>query len=109
MKGFQTFLPLYAKARRWKDRIKLIHFPLFPCYVFLHTAAGSDFSGRKLNIISTPGVHKFVSNAGQPVVIPSDEVESIRRAAESGATIEPHSILKSPRRCRQKLLRRQPA
>ena len=100
MKGFQTFLPLYAKARRWKDRMKLLHAPLFPCYVFMQSAAGPHFGGRKLEIISTPGVHAFVSNSGHAAIIPSDQVESIRRATESGSGIEPHPILKCGQRVR---------
>jgi len=28
-KGFEVFLPLYESTRRWKDRRKVIAFPLF--------------------------------------------------------------------------------
>jgi transcription antitermination factor NusG len=88
-KGFEIFLPLYAAARNWKDRVKLLDLPLFPCYVFLR----GDL-GRRLDIISTPGIYAFVSNAGQPAAIPTAEIDGIRHAVGSGARVEPHPFLK---------------
>jgi transcription antitermination factor NusG len=87
-KGFETLLPLYTSTRRWRDRTKIISVPLFPCYVFVKT----DIS-RRLDLLNTPGIHSVVSSAGTPVSIPSDEIEAIRRAVESGADVEPHPIL----------------
>lgn len=88
-KGFETLLPLYPSSRRWKDRTKLLFLPLFPCYVFLN--GGLE---RRLDIMTTPGVHALVSSAGQPAAIPQAEVEAIRRAVESGTRLEPHPLLK---------------
>jgi transcription antitermination factor NusG len=88
-KGFETLLPLYAVARRWKDRTKLLFLPLFPCYVFLN--GGLE---RRLDIMTTPGIHALVSSAGQPDAIPPAEIDAIRRAVESGARVEPHPLLK---------------
>jgi transcription antitermination factor NusG len=94
-KGFETFLPLYESVRRWKDRSKFLSLPLFPCYVFLK--GGIE---RRLDIMTTPGVHALVSNAGQPAAIPSAEIEAIRRLVESGAQVEPHPFLKCGDRVR---------
>ena len=88
-KGFETLLPLYPAARRWADRTKLLFLPLFPCYVFIN--AGLE---RRLAIMMTPGVHALVSNAGEPAAIPSEEIDAVRRAVESGARVEPHPLLK---------------
>jgi len=88
-KGLETFLPLYATTRRWQDRTKVISLPLFPCYVFLR--GGVD---RRLDILTTPGVHSIVSTAGQPAAIPSDVMDGVRRTAESGARVDPHPFLK---------------
>jgi transcription antitermination factor NusG len=87
-KGFEVFLPLYAVARNWKDRVKLLHVPLFPCYVFLRSAGE-----RQLAIITTPGIHDFVRNGGRPAPIPDAEIEGIRQAIGSGARVEPHPFL----------------
>src|ERR1700687_1318120 len=88
-KGFNTFLPLYAASHNWKDRIKALSLPLFPCYVFLN--GGLE---RRLEIITTPGVFSLVSNAGEPAAIPFAEIDAIRRAVESGVPMEPHPLLK---------------
>jgi transcription antitermination factor NusG len=96
-KGLETFLPLYASAHRWKDRTKLVSLPLFPCYVFIKE--GLD---RRLDIMTTPGFHALVSAGGQPVAIPADEIEAIRRAVESGSNVSPHPFLKCGERVRVK-------
>lgn len=96
-KGFHTFLPLYQTAHRWKDRTKVLSLPLFPCYVFL--SGGLE---RRLDIITTPGVHALVSTAGEPATVPSAEIEAIRRATQSGAQVEPHPFLKCGERVRVK-------
>src|SRR5205823_10527789 len=64
-KGFETLLPLYSAAHRWKDPTKLLSLPLFPCYVFIK--GGLE---RRLDILTTPGIHALVSTAGQPAAIP---------------------------------------
>jgi transcription antitermination factor NusG len=89
-KGFETLLPLYSVSRRWTDRAKRLSLPLFPCYVFLK--GGLE---RRLDILTTPGIHDLVSIAGQPAAIPSIEIDAIRRAVESGFRLEPHPALKS--------------
>jgi transcription antitermination factor NusG len=96
-KGFETLLPLYQTARRWKDRTKLLFLPLFPCYVFLN--GGLE---RRLDIMTTPGIHALVSNAGQPAAIPREEIDAVRRAVESGSRVEPHPLLKCGERVRVK-------
>lgn len=88
-KGFETLLPLYKVRHRWKDRTKVLSLPLFPCYVFLN--GGLE---RRLDIMTTPGIHSLVSNAGQPAAIATEEINSIRRAVESGSSIEPYPMLK---------------
>jgi transcription antitermination factor NusG len=67
----------------------VLSLPLFPCYVFLH--GGID---RRLDVMTTPGVYALVSNGGQPAAIPADEIDAIRRAVETGYSVEPHAWLK---------------
>jgi transcription antitermination factor NusG len=88
-KGFAIFLPLYESPRRWGDRIKLLSLPLLPCYVFVK--GGLD---RRLDILTTPGIHCFVSRAGEPALIPTVQIDGIRRAVEMGGRVEPHPFLK---------------
>jgi transcription antitermination factor NusG len=88
-KGFDAFLPLYTTAHQWKDRIKRVALPLFPCYVFLRAPVV-----HWLPVLTTPGVHTVVGFGGQPASIAGAEVEAIRRVVESPVKAEPHPFLK---------------
>jgi transcription antitermination factor NusG len=88
IKGFEILHPTYSVVRKWKDRKKQISLPLFPGYVFLNQ--GRE---RRAEILSTPGVCAILGCAGEVAIIPNDEIEAIRRAAESGVRMEPHPYL----------------
>jgi transcription antitermination factor NusG len=88
-KGFEVFYPTYEAVHRWKDRSKKIRMSLFPGYVFF--AEGLD---RRVQILSTPGVHSIVSFGEAPAQIPHQEIAAIRRAAENSIRIEPHPFLR---------------
>lgn len=87
-KRFETFLPLYSAAHQWKDRTKQLSLPLFPCYVFIR--GGLD---RRLEIVTTPGVHEFVGIAGKPSAIPEEEMDAMRRVIERRLRVEPYPFL----------------
>ncbi len=94
-KGFEVFLPLYESTRRWKDRSKMITLPLFPCYVFIR--GGLD---RRLQVVTTPGVHMILHRGERVAVIPEVEIKAIRRAVEGPFRVEPHPFLKCGERVR---------
>jgi transcription antitermination factor NusG len=93
-KGFEVFLPLYDSVRRWKDRNKTLSLPLFPCYVFVR--GGLD---RRLQIVTTPGIHTILYTGERIAFIPNDEIDSIRRVVDSPLLVEPHPFL----RCGEKV------
>jgi transcription antitermination factor NusG len=94
-KGFEVFLPLYESIRRWKDRSKKLTLPLFPCYVFLRGGLN-----RRLQVVTTPGVHMILFHGEHVAMIPGVEIDSIRRAVEGPFRIEPHPFLKCGERVR---------
>jgi transcription antitermination factor NusG len=96
-KGFEVFLPLYSVTRRWKDRYKQLSLPLFPCYVFLQ-----ERLERRLDIVTTPGVHMLVTSAGLPAVVPDEEIQAVRLLVEKGQGVEPHPFLNAGSRVRVK-------
>jgi transcription antitermination factor NusG len=96
-KGLKTFLPLCETTHHWKDRAKALSMPLFPCYVFLN--GGLE---HRLQILTTPGIHGFVSYGGNPAAIPDSEMEAIRRVLDNGVRVEPHPFLKYGDRVRIK-------
>lgn len=96
-KGLEVFLPLYTSVRRWKDRRKMLSLPLFPGYVFVRGTPG-----RRLQVLTTPGVHMILSQGDQAATIPEEEIEAIRRTLEGNSRVEPHPFLKCGQRVRVK-------
>jgi transcription antitermination factor NusG len=96
-KGFEVFLPLYESMRRWKDRNKMLSLPLFPCYVFVRGGLH-----RRLQVVSTPGVHMILCNGNRVAIIPEAEIDAIRRTVEGPHRVEPHPFLKCGERVRVK-------
>jgi transcription antitermination factor NusG len=94
-KGFEVFLPLHESTRRWKDRQKVLSLPLFPCYVFVQ-----GLPGRRLQVVTTPGIHMILSRGEQIEVVPEPEIDAIRRAVQGSYRIEPHPYLKVGERVR---------
>lgn len=94
-KGFEVFLPLYQSTRRWKDRNKVIDLPLFPCYVFVR--GGLD---RRLQVVTTPGVHMILFHGEHVAIIPEAEIQAIQKAVSGPFRVEPHPFLKCGERVR---------
>jgi len=94
-KGFEVFLPLYESTRRWKDRRMVLSLPLFPCYLFVR--GGLD---RKLQVVTTPGIHMILYRGEKVAVIPDQEIQAIQRAVEGPCSVEPHPFLKCGMRVR---------
>lgn len=94
-KGFEVFLPLYESTRRWKDRRKILSLPLFPCYLFVR--GGLD---RRLQVVTTPGVHMILYRGDHVALIPAAEIEAIQKAVAAPARVEPHPYLKCGMRVR---------
>lgn len=88
-KGLQVFLPTYRAVHRWKDRNKQLELPLFSSYLFFKYEVD-----RRIQILSTPGVHMILTAGNAPAVIPNEEIAAIQRAAESPLRMEPHPFLK---------------
>lgn len=95
VKGFDVFLPLYESTRRWKDRRKILSLPLFPCYLFIR--GGLD---RRLQVVTTPGVHMILYCGERVAIIPQSEIEAIQRAVDGPFRVEPHPFLKCGSRVR---------
>lgn len=87
-RGHEVFLPAYSVLHRWKDRMKLVSLPLFPCYVFINNSLE-----RKLDIVTAPGVFSIVGTSEGASSIPDAEIESIRRILESRSQVEPYPYL----------------
>jgi transcription antitermination factor NusG len=98
--GIDTFLPVVERLNKWKDRKKLVNFPLFPGYIFVHIHKIYD---TMLAILKTPGVVRFISNIpGEPEPIPDEQIISLKKLVENKESIDPYPYLKEGQRVRIK-------
>jgi transcriptional antiterminator NusG len=103
-KGIDTFLPKVKRPRQWKDRRKLVEFPLFPGYLFFQVAAGHEWF---LTVLKTKGAVTILSRKpGFPTSVPNKEIESLKAvvANEQVIDIYPHLKEGMPVRVRRGLL-----
>jgi len=85
-RGFESYLPVVPRVRQWKDRRKMVDFPLFPSYVF------GRFTLKELHaVLTTRGVSTIVRANGYPTPIEEAEILNVRRfaAAISQTGVEP--------------------
>ncbi len=76
-KGLESYLPTVPQLRQWKDRKKLVAWPLFPSYVF------ARFTLREVHdVLVVPGVSTIVRADGRPTPIPDEELANVRRFVE---------------------------
>jgi transcription antitermination factor NusG len=90
-KGINAYLPLIPQRRCWTDRQKLVLFPLFPGYVFVYI---SSFSQSRLDVLRSPGVVSFVTQAGGPTPIPCEQIDSVRAMLAAKQPYLTHTYLK---------------
>ena len=72
--GFETYVPLLRKTRRYTRKIKTYEIPMISCYAFVK-ASEVD----KTRILSVPYVHNFVRFDGKIVPVPEREMQMMRR------------------------------
>lgn len=98
--GVEAFLPTVERLSKWKDRKKLIEFPLFPGYLFVHINKDSK---DRLAILKTKGVVRFLGvSPNKPATIPDEQIDSLKRLVESKEALEPYPYLKEGERVRIK-------
>ena len=85
-KGYQSFLPLYARGRRSRH----LQLPLFPGYLFC------QFNPVvRLPILTTPGVLQVIGIGRIPIPIEAEELSAIRRLISSTLDLGPCGYLKT--------------
>jgi transcription termination/antitermination protein NusG len=94
-KAIEAFLPLVPQLRSWSDRDKLVTFPLFPGYVFVHIVPSF-----RLNVLRNPGVASFVCMNGEPAPVPLDQIENVRKLLATKQHLSAYPYLQSGARVR---------
>jgi transcription antitermination factor NusG len=85
-KAFESFAPMRPEVRRWSDRTKLVESPVFPGYMFVRMEAKSR---SILEVLSLPGLVRFVTSGRELVAVPDREIETVRALTQSRASYEP--------------------
>jgi len=79
--AIESFLPLRKLQRKWKDRKKIVEFPLFPGYLFVNIPLI-----EKSKVIQTKGVVKIVGN---PTPIPEEQIKAVKTFLALDLNIDP--------------------
>jgi len=97
-KGVQVYLPVVRKFRQWKDRKKLVEFPVFPSYLFVQMPLKDEIFHE---VIRTRGVVSLLSaRAGVPTPVSPAEIVSLKLLFNSGAEVDVYPHLKEGARVR---------
>ncbi len=84
----ESFLPLYAVRRRWKNGCKMVlDLPLFPNYVFVRILRRD-----RVSVLEVPGVLSLVGFGPELTPLPDFEIAALRSGLKQGK-VEPHPYL----------------
>lgn len=71
-----AFLPTIQRKRQWKDRKKLVDFPIFPGYLFVQLEPRLE---TFTHVVKTRGVVRLLAaERGFPTIVPDHEIDSLR-------------------------------
>ena len=87
-----AFLPATQRMRQWKDRKKLVDFPIFPGYVFVQLQPSLE---AFFKVSKTRGVVRLLAmERGRPTTVPDREIESLRILLGNGDALDVYPHLK---------------
>jgi transcription antitermination factor NusG len=73
LKSVESYLPVFEKLNRWKDRMARVQLPLFPGYVFVRIPLR-----ERMKVLESSGVLRLVGFNGHATPLPEGEIESLR-------------------------------
>ncbi len=85
----ETFLPLYAVTRRWKNRTNVkLELPLFTDYVFVRIRRMESSQ-----VLAVPSVRFIVGDGRKALSLPDEEIEALRSGLHL-RQVDPYPYLK---------------
>jgi len=97
LRNIEQLLPLYSSMRQWRDRKVRLMRPLFPGYVFVRISLE-----KRLRVLEVPGIASLVGFGSQPVCMPEEDIQFLRRCMNHKTNVEPHPYVAVGRRVRVK-------
>lgn len=71
--GFEVYLPILRKKKKWSDRKKWVEYPLFKSYMFVKTEIKESIS-----IFKVPNVVKIIRFGKKIAIIKNDTINSLK-------------------------------
>ncbi len=87
-KGYEAFLPLCWEYRNWAQRVRKVERTVIPGYVF-----GRFDPGKRLPIMTIPGVTYIVGTRSGPLPVNAEELAAIQRIVQTSVPAEPWPFL----------------
>src|SRR5438093_10609577 len=84
-RGVESFLPVWERWSRWKDRRVKVTVPLFPGYCFARFGAG-----ERTTVVKVAGVVGIAGSSRGPEPIAQREMESLQTLVQSRLEYDPH-------------------
>ena len=81
--GITAYLPLTKTLRQWSDRKRLVEVPLFNSYIFIFSEPHLVYTALQVE-----GAIYVVKFAGQPAVIPDEQIENLKILLNSSTKFE---------------------
>jgi transcription antitermination factor NusG len=82
-KGIENYCPLNRVEKKWSDRKKIIHEPLFKGYLFIKINETKKWEIKLIN-----GIINFVYWLGEPAVVKESEIYNIKKFLQEFDNIE---------------------
>lgn len=97
-KGIDAYLPSVKRWSNWRDRKKLIEFPLFPGYLFVSIPPEPC---SFLAVLKTRGAVTFIAlDHLKPTPVPEAEITALKLLTSSGEALDLYPHLKEGRQVR---------
>lgn len=96
--GIEILLPSTTQVRRWSDRRRVVHVPLFPNYVFVRMTLSSN--EQRVYVLRRVGVVGFVGPRREATPIAPSQMESVRTLMTTQVEYGAHPYLTVGQRVR---------
>ena len=81
-KGIETYLPIQTVTRRYTRKIKTIHLPLIPCYIFVKIV-----KNEYVSVLETEYILNFVKFSKNLISIPEAEIQLLQKILGEGVLV----------------------
>jgi transcription antitermination factor NusG len=86
-KGYEAYLPLITRVRKYKSRLKKYEVPLITSYVFIRT-----HKKKYVDILNIAGVIRLIKNDGKLSIIPDEEIKYLKMITGEIREIEANKL-----------------